>query len=85
MISRLNLAGLKDLEERIVDFTLGGADVLVATTIMENGIDIPNVNTIIIQARCRRDSAEIAPRYRGERHRHIKRQHHHHPGEMVPR
>ncbi len=41
--------GLKDLEERIVDFTLGNADVLVATTIMENGIDIPNVNTIIIQ------------------------------------
>ncbi len=24
-------------------------DVLVTTTIMENGIDIPNVNTIIVQ------------------------------------
>ena len=41
--------GLKDLEQRIVDFTLGGTDLMVSTTIMENGIDIPNVNTIIIQ------------------------------------
>lgn len=41
--------GLKDLEERIVDFTLGNVDIMVATTILENGIDIPNVNTIVIQ------------------------------------
>jgi transcription-repair coupling factor (superfamily II helicase) len=37
------------LEDRIVAFTMGDIDVLVATTIMENGIDIPNVNTIVIQ------------------------------------
>ena len=42
-------SGLKELEQRIVDFTLGKTDVLVATTILENGIDIPNVNTIIVQ------------------------------------
>ena len=42
--------GLKDLEQRIVDFSLGDVDVMVSTTIMENGIDIPNVNTIIIQS-----------------------------------
>ena len=41
--------GLADLERRIVDFSLGETDVLVATTIMENGIDIPNVNTIVVQ------------------------------------
>lgn len=38
----------KDLEERILDFMAGDYDVLVATTIVENGIDIPNANTIII-------------------------------------
>ena len=42
-------SGIKDLESRIVDFTLGKTDVLVATTILENGIDIPNVNTIVVQ------------------------------------
>ena len=41
--------GIKGLEERIVSFTLGKTDVLIATTILENGIDIPNVNTIIVQ------------------------------------
>ena len=42
-------SGIADLEAKIVGFTLGEIDVLVATTIMENGIDIPNVNTIIVQ------------------------------------
>jgi transcription-repair coupling factor (superfamily II helicase) len=48
---RINYAygGLSDLEQRIVDFTLREYDVLVATTILENGIDMPNVNTIIVQ------------------------------------
>jgi len=41
--------GLKKLEQLLVDFALGKFDVLVSTTIMENGIDIPNVNTIVIQ------------------------------------
>ncbi|MEG0517353.1 MAG: transcription-repair coupling factor [Bacteroidales bacterium] len=38
----------KELESRILDFMAGDYDVLVATTIVENGIDIPNANTIII-------------------------------------
>ncbi len=38
----------KDLEKLIVDFIYGEFDVLVATTIIESGIDIPNANTIII-------------------------------------
>lgn len=37
-----------DLEELILDFARHEYDVLVATTIIENGIDIPNANTIII-------------------------------------
>jgi len=39
----------EDMLERVMlDFTEGKADVLVCTTIIESGLDIPNVNTIII-------------------------------------
>ncbi|NLD20511.1 MAG: transcription-repair coupling factor [Clostridiales bacterium] len=36
------------LEDIIMDFSSGEYDVLVATTIIESGTDIPNVNTMII-------------------------------------
>lgn len=36
------------LEKAIIDFTNHDYDVLLATTIVENGIDMPNVNTIIV-------------------------------------
>ncbi|MCL1808244.1 MAG: transcription-repair coupling factor [Clostridiales bacterium] len=36
------------LEDVMLDFIDGGTNVLVSTTIIESGIDIPNVNTIII-------------------------------------
>ena len=36
------------LEKLIMDFIYGEFDVLLSTTIVENGIDIPNANTIII-------------------------------------
>ncbi|MCH8025349.1 MAG: transcription-repair coupling factor [Chloroflexi bacterium] len=36
------------LERAMLDFVEGRADVLVCTTIIESGLDIPNVNTIII-------------------------------------
>ena len=36
------------LEDVMMDFIDGNLDVLVATTIIESGIDIPNVNTMII-------------------------------------
>ncbi|MFI3315995.1 MAG: transcription-repair coupling factor [Rikenellaceae bacterium] len=38
----------KELEEVVMDFIYGEYDVLLATTIVENGIDVPNANTIII-------------------------------------
>ncbi len=38
------------LEEVILDFIEYEYDVLIATTIIESGIDIPNVNTIIINS-----------------------------------
>ncbi|MDR2890630.1 MAG: transcription-repair coupling factor [Alistipes sp.] len=38
----------KQVEKLIMDFIYGEFDVLVATSIIENGIDIPNANTIII-------------------------------------
>jgi transcription-repair coupling factor (superfamily II helicase) len=37
-----------ELEDKMHRFTHGAFQVLLATTIIENGIDIPNVNTIII-------------------------------------
>lgn len=40
----------EQLEQVIVDFIEYEYDVLVATTIIESGIDIPNVNTIIINS-----------------------------------
>ena len=38
----------EDLEERMMSFINHEYDVLVATTIIESGLDIPNANTIII-------------------------------------
>lgn len=38
----------KVLENIIIEYMAGDYDVLIATTIIENGIDIPNTNTIII-------------------------------------
>ncbi len=38
----------KMLENRILDFMAGDYDLLLCTTIIENGLDIPNANTIII-------------------------------------
>jgi transcription-repair coupling factor (superfamily II helicase) len=37
-----------DLENVMIDFVDGRYDVLISTTIIESGIDIPNVNTILI-------------------------------------
>ncbi|MGP1586797.1 MAG: transcription-repair coupling factor [Treponemataceae bacterium] len=42
---QMNVNELDDIFRR---FKMGGSHILVATTIIENGIDIPNVNTIII-------------------------------------
>ena len=38
----------KEMQDIIYDFTNKKYDVLVSTTIIENGIDIPNANTIIV-------------------------------------
>ncbi|MEI8229607.1 MAG: transcription-repair coupling factor [Candidatus Peregrinibacteria bacterium] len=37
-----------DLEERILQFKKGEVDILVSSTIIENGIDLPRANTLII-------------------------------------
>jgi len=39
----------RELEDKMIDFINGDIDVLVSTTIIETGLDIQNVNTIIIQ------------------------------------
>ncbi len=38
----------KELEQVMMDFVAGQADVLVCTTIIESGLDIGNVNTLIV-------------------------------------
>ena len=38
-----------ELEQVVLEFTSGRADVLISTTIIENGIDISNANTLIVQ------------------------------------
>jgi transcription-repair coupling factor (superfamily II helicase) len=48
------------LEKVMVTFAGGGADVLVCTTIIESGLDIPNANTIVID---RADALGLAQLY----------------------
>jgi len=38
----------EDLERTMLAFAEGGADILVCTTIIESGLDIPNVNTLLV-------------------------------------
>ncbi len=38
----------KELEKKMLEFIRGDYDMLLCTTIIENGLDIPNANTIII-------------------------------------
>jgi transcription-repair coupling factor (superfamily II helicase) len=38
----------RELEQVMLDFAAGQVDVLVCTSIIQNGLDIPNANTIII-------------------------------------
>ena len=39
----------RELEERMHSFLAGDADVLVSTTIIESGIDIPQANTLVVE------------------------------------
>ena len=48
------------LESVMITFAGGGADVLVCTTIIESGLDIPNANTIVID---RADTLGLAQLY----------------------
>ncbi len=48
-----------ELEKTMIDFVLGKIDVLVCTTIVESGLDIPNANTIFINDADRFGLAEL--------------------------
>jgi transcription-repair coupling factor (superfamily II helicase) len=48
-----------ELETTMIDFVTGQTDVLVCTTIIESGLDIPNANTIIINDADRFGLAEL--------------------------
>ena len=47
-----------ELEEQMISFLAGDADVLVSTTIIESGLDIPQANTLIVE---RADTARAEP------------------------
>ena len=47
------------LEQTMLDFAHGEIDVLVCTTIIESGLDIPNANTIIINQADRLGLAQL--------------------------
>ncbi len=48
-----------ELEKAMIDFVLGKTDILVCTTIIESGLDIPNANTIFINDADRFGLAEM--------------------------
>ena len=48
-----------ELERAMIEFVTGGIDVLVCTTIIESGLDIPNANTMIINDADRFGLAEL--------------------------
>src|SRR5207237_3295321 len=50
----------KELEEKMHTFLRGDADVLVSTTIIESGIDIPQANTLVVE---RADTLGLAQLY----------------------
>ena len=50
----------RELEERMLAFIRGDADVLVSTTIIESGLDIPQANTLIVE---RADTLGLAQLY----------------------
>jgi len=52
--------GERELEERMHTFLAGDADVLVSTTIIESGIDIPQANTLVVE---RADALGLAQLY----------------------
>ena len=50
----------RELEDRMMSFLRGDADVLVSTTIIESGLDIPQANTLIVE---RADALGLAQLY----------------------
>lgn len=49
----------EELEQVMLDFWTRDIDVLVATTIIENGIDIPNANTLVVEDADRLGMAQL--------------------------
>jgi transcription-repair coupling factor (superfamily II helicase) len=50
----------RELEEHMISFLAGDADVLVSTTIIESGLDIPQANTLVVE---RADALGLAQLY----------------------
>src|SRR5690242_10633200 len=50
----------RELEDKMLTFLAGDADVLVSTTIIESGLDIPQANTLVVE---RADTLGLAQLY----------------------
>src|SRR5207245_11515207 len=50
----------RELEDKMLSFLAGDADVLVSTTIIESGLDIPPANTLVVE---RADAIGLAQLY----------------------
>src|SRR5581483_7938071 len=50
----------RELEDKMLTFLAGDADVLVSTTIIESGLDIPQANTLVVE---RADALGLAQLY----------------------
>src|SRR5438034_5241096 len=50
----------RELEDHMLSFLAGDGDVLVSTTIIESGLDIPQANTLVVE---RADTLGLAQLY----------------------
>ena len=58
----------EQMEKAIIDFSNRDYDVLLSTTIIENGVDMPNVNTILVNNAFVAQGVLLSVRSAGRRH-----------------
>ena len=62
----------RDKQEAMAAFAAGGADVLVATTVIEVGIDVPNATVMLVEDAERYGISPAAPAARADRPRRAR-------------
>ena len=62
----------REKQEAMAAFAAGGADVLVATTVIEVGIDVPNATVMLVEDAERYGISPAAPAARADRPRRAR-------------